>query len=650
VTADGVVTSDPKSFSRFGADSSLVGLRLRRVSAHGSTMSGSFPVLAVLRDVGSDLTVGDRIVAHGRLRPSSESDVVAVVDVDRRRVDAGPPWWWSAADRVRAGVRHSVRGPSPEARALVPALVDGDDSAVSDRVSEEFRRAGLTPLLAVSGTNLTIVLVLALAAARAIGVGRRRLIAVGLVAVVGFVLLARPEPSVLRAAAMGTVGLLAVAVGGRGGVRALATAILVLLFVDPWLSRSAGFILSACATAGILVIANPIADRFGRWMPDWLAVAISVPLAAQFSCMPALVALSGQVSLVAVVANMAAAPLVAPATIAGLVGGLTDLLHGGLALVPGTVAGWCAGGIIGIARLSASLTGAAVPWRGPWWLLLVIVPVVLLALWRVAHHPAVVVGLVLGLTVGMARPPQMGWPPAGWLMVSCDIGQGDATVLNAGGTAGILVDAGPDPLAVDGCLRRLGVRSLPLAVVTHSHADHVAGWPGAVRGRHVGIVLHGPSGGPGQPVSAGARFGVASMTLDVLWPPAGAPRPEPDDGTQMNNSSVVLRVHTHGVWLLLAGDVEPEAQSAILASGGPLAADVLKFPHHGSGRQLPAFLQAVGARIATISVGAHNDYGHPAPSALHLLRRLGTDWRRTDRDGDIAVTLRDGKLAVVTRR
>ncbi|HUP98979.1 MAG TPA: ComEC/Rec2 family competence protein [Aeromicrobium sp.] len=649
VVADAVVSSEPKRFSHFGSGSALVGLRVRRVTGEDAgTVGGSLPVLAVLRDAGRGLTVGDRVVASGRLRPSTESDVVAVLDV-RQYAAGDSPWWWSAANRVRAGVRHGVRHASPDARALVPALVDGEDDALGERVTEEFRRAGLTHLLAVSGTNLTIVLTLALAVARTAGVGRRRLIGVGLLAVAGFVLLARPEPSVLRAAAMGSVGLVAIAVGGPGGLRALSSAVLALLFIDPWLARSPGFILSVCATAGILVGVSPLAARLARWMPRWCALAISVPVSAQAACLPAIVALSGQVSIVAVAANIVAAPLVAPATVAGLGAGLVDLVHPGLAVLPGTIAGWCANGIVAVARVAADLAGAAVPWRGPWWLLLISVPVAYLTLWRIANRPTIVVGLALGLSVGMARPPQVGWPPDGWLMVSCDVGQGDATVVNAGPSSAILVDAGPDPLTVDGCLRRLGVHHLPLAVITHAHADHVVGWPGAVRGRDTGAVLHGPSGGPGRPVVAGERFRVGAISVDVLWPPVGASRPDADDGTAMNDSSVVLRVHSHGMWMLLAGDVEPEAQSAIVASGVPLRSAVLKFPHHGSGAQSPEFLRAVGAGVATISVGADNDYGHPAPSALQMLRQVHTEWHRTDLEGDIAITLRGGRLGVVTR-
>lgn len=652
VAVDAVVAEDPRHFSRFGAESSVLRLDVRRLTVSEGdprTWSGRFPVVAIVRDAGSDLSVGRHVRAHGRLQASTESDVVALLHVDRRSRSQAGAWWWTAADRVRAGVRHAVRLAPPDPGALVPALVDGDDRRLRQPVRDEFRRAGLTHLLAVSGTNLTIVLMLALAVARASGLGRCRLLAVGFVAVAGFVLLARPDPSVVRAAAMGTVGLIAVAVGGRGGLRALTTAILALLFIDPWLARSPGFVLSVCATAGILLAANPLAARLSRWMPHWCALAVAVPLAAQWACLPAVVALSGEVSMVGIAANVVAAPLVAPATIAGLVGGLLDLLHGGLALIPGTLAAWSAAGILAIAHHAAGLAGAAVPWHAPWWVLLVVLPLVGYGLWRVADQPTVVSGLAIGLSLALVSPPQAGWPPDGWLMVTCDVGQGDATVVRAGPDSAVLVDAGPDPLTVDGCLRRLHIDRLPLVVITHAHADHLNGWAGGVSGRTVGRVLRGPSGGPGGSVVAGDRFRVGSLDIEAVWPPVEASTPDRSDGTAMNNASVVLRVTARGVVLLLAGDVETEAQQAILASGAPIDADVIKFPHHGSGRQSPEFLRAVDAGIATISAGEGNDYGHPNREALEMLKQGGTAWRRTDVDGDIAIALNDGRLRVVTR-
>ncbi|MGI9085095.1 MAG: ComEC/Rec2 family competence protein, partial [Aeromicrobium sp.] len=277
---------------------------------------------------------------------------------------------------------------------------------------------------------------------------------------------------------------------------------------------------------------------------------------------------------------------------------------------------------------------------------------------RLARHPAVVVGIALGIGLGMWRPPQVGWPPDGWVMVACDVGQGDATVVDAGDGAAMLVDTGPEPAAVDRCLDRLRIDRLPVVAITHAHADHMDGWSGAVSGREVGSLLVGSTGGPSaatvatRRVASGQSFTVGRASVEVVWPSATAVGRRSSDGSAMNDASLVLRVTVPAerpVRLLLAGDIEPEAQEALLRLHPDLASDVLKVPHHGSGRQSTAFFDAVGARVATISAGEDNDYGHPAVAALQLLRDHRVAWWRTDTDGDIAVVMRDGRLSVVTR-
>ncbi len=663
-TLDVEVSRDARVFTRFGHDAGVVGVRVLRATAPGGgsgprAESGGGDTVAT-RDLATafvdgptdDLVVGRRLTMVGRLAPSDTTSEVATIDVVRRSPTRPAAWWWEASERVRAGVRNAVAHTGHDPSALVPALVDGDDQRISDEVREEFRRSGLTHLLAVSGTNLTIVLAVVLVLARSLGVPRRVLVALGMVSVAAFVLLARPDPSVVRAAAMGVVGLAALGLGSRGGVRTLSVAIVALLFIDPWLSRSLGFVLSVCATAGILLAAPPLARRLERWMPRWCALAVAVPIAAQLACTPAIAAISGEVSLVAVFANLLAGPMVAPATVAGLAGGLLDLVSAPVARIPGTVAGWCVRVILEVSHVSSSLAGASLGWSAPWWLLIVLVPLVLVALWRLARHPAVVVGLALGLGLAMWRPPQVGWPPDGWLMVACDVGQGDATVVATGDGSAMLVDVGPEPVAVDRCLDRLRIDRLPVVAITHAHADHVGGWSGAVTGRDTGLVVVGPTGGArgvesSRRVVAGQAFRVGQLWVEVVWP--GADASGGSDGSAMNDASLVLRVTVSGVRLLLTGDVEPDAQEALLRRHPDLAADVIKVPHHGSGRQSDRFFDAVGARIGTISAGEDNDYGHPAAAALRLLRDHRVAWWRTDIDGDIAVVMRDGRLSVMTR-
>jgi competence protein ComEC len=198
-------------------------------------------------------------------------------------------------------------------------------------------------------------------------------------------------------------------------------------------------------------------------------------------------------------------------------------------------------------------------------------------------------------------------------------------------------------------------------VLTHSHLDHVGGLAGVLHQRPVGRVVTSPLAEPAsghrlvlqalgargialEPVSAGQAFTAGAVRLDVLGPA----RPFRNTRSDPNNSSVVLRATIGGLRILLPGDAEVEAQDDLLLSGVDLRADILKVPHHGSAYSDPSFLQAVHARLALISVGLHNDYGHPSPLLLAELARLGVPTRRTDLDGDVAVvTDRDGALRPV---
>ncbi len=654
-TLDVQVVRDAATFTQHGQTSTVVEVLVRRVVSSRSDLRTRDHATAFLKGAPIDLVVGRRLSVRGRLMPTDSSEEAALIDVFTRGPSDRASWWWEVSEHVRDGIRHSVERTGEEQRALVPALVDGDVSAISDEIRDDFRRSGLTHLMAVSGTNLTIVLAVLLVVGKAAGVRHRGLWVLGALSIIGFVLLARPDPSVVRAAGMGVVGVAALGYGERGGVRALAWAIIGLLFIDPWLARSVGFILSVCATAGILLLAPVLARPLLRWMPRWCALALAVPLAAQLACTPAIAAISGQISLIAVVANIFAGPAVAPATIAGLLGGVASLVSLPLGHLVGEIAAACAGWILAVGHRSASLDAASLVWHGPWQLLIVIVPLVAWAIFHVASRPVLFIGLSLGLLIAIWRPPETGWPPSGWLMVACDIGQGDATVLDAGHGSAIVIDAGPEPATVDRCLDRLGIDRVLLMVFTHGHADHIAGWPGVMRGRKVDEIAIGPTGGPGgadiprHVAVSGDTFSLAGIHAEVLWPPQ-TPAVTVTDvaGSGPNNLSVVLAIKMRGVRLLLTGDIEPEAQDKLLRTGSDLHADVIKIPHHGSARQSSAFFDAVGAHIATISDGADNDYGHPAAAALQLLRQHGIQWWRTDTDGDIAVVLRDGRLSVVT--
>ena len=651
VVVDMVVSKDARQLS---SRLSVFEASVRRVDARGQQFRMRAPITVFAGGNTGRIEVGERLTAMGRLTPSERTDTSATLSASGFTRADRSAWWWSASSRVRASVVESVSRTRAGPSALIPALVQGDDQRLTERTKSDFRRSGLTHLLAVSGTNLTIVLVSVLLVGRGCGIHGRGQWILGLLSIVGFVLLARPDPSVVRAAGMGVVALSALGYGQRGGTRALSCAVIGLLLIDPWLARSIGFVLSVCATAGILILAPRWTVVLSRWMPRWCAIAIAVPTAAQLACTPVIAAISGEISLIAVVANLLAGPAVAPATVLGLLGGLVGLLSASLSHVLGFLAAIFAQWILGVGGLTASMQGASIVWGYPIWSLVALCTLMVGAVTRVFARPWLLAGLAMAMAVGFARPPDRGWPPPGWVMVACDVGQGDATVLNAGKGAAIVVDAGPDERLVDRCLKSLRVVTVPLLVFTHNHADHTVGWPGVADGRTIKMVATGPTGGPSIPkvsarqLVAGESFEIGSVAVDVLAPEPGFST-FGTDGSAMNNASVVLSVRTEGVSLLLTGDIEAEPQRALLNRLSSVHADVLKMPHHGSRVQDADFIAGLGARYATISVGAGNDYGHPAPDALTMLKSSGITPLRTDLQGDIAIVVRDGKLWAETR-
>jgi competence protein ComEC len=679
-----VTTADP-SVGAAGpgrSESLLVRATVVAVEGRGSGWLVRAPVLTIVSGAPAEgwrvSPVGSRWDVEGRLEPPDPgSGLAAVLRVRRARLAAPPGPSLRLVERVRAGLRAAVQDRGADARGLVPALVLGDTSSLPPDLEVAFKVAGLSHLTAVSGANLTLLLGFLLFAARWLRVRGWWLRGVGLLGVVVFVALCRTEPSVLRAAAMGLVALAAVGLGGgRAGTRNLAVAVLALLLLDPFLSRSYGFALSVLASAGIVWWAGRWVSSLRSWLPAVVAEAVAVPLAAQLATTPVVAQLSGTVSVVGLLANAIAGPFVGPATVLGFAAAGVSLVSGRLAGVIGFGAAWSAQPIVWVGRATAQLPGASAGWpTSAASIALLCIAAVVIGSWMglllARRWLCVLVAVVLVLA--LLRPPaQPGWPPPGWVVVACDVGQGDGLVLDLGAGRAVVIDAGPDPPAMRRCLNRLHVREVPLLVLSHFHADHIDGVSGVLDNRRIGRIwvspLASPSGGAatvrhlaaerGIPVEVptiGSTGQVGPTSWSVLGPrlPVAASA-DPDPGAESeteNDASLVVMMAVAGIRVLFTGDVEPPGQAALVAAGLDLSADVLKVPHHGSARQDPRFLAATHARFAIASAGADNDYGHPAPRTVAALTGLGATVLRTDRSGSIAVVARaDQPLVAVAQR
>jgi competence protein ComEC len=265
---------------------------------------------------GQQMSVVAKVVAPRR----SDLTVATLTASGAPTAIRGPPWYQRASAHVRAQFQQvsSQALGSPES-GLLPGMVLGDTSTLADDVKTAFRTCGLSHLTAVSGANFAIILGALLLVVRALGAGPRLSVTVLGVAIVVFVILVRPSPSVVRAAVMGAVGLLALLIRRRAqAMPALCTAIMVLLLVWPAFAVHPGFMLSVAATAGLIVVAPPIVDWLRRHhIPGGLAEVLAVAVAAQLVTLPIVVVISGQISVVAIVANLAVTLAVAPITVLG---------------------------------------------------------------------------------------------------------------------------------------------------------------------------------------------------------------------------------------------------------------------------------------------------------------------------------------------
>ena len=569
----------------------------------------------------------------------------------------------------------SVSGVTEDSAGLVAGLAIGDTSRLSSITSDTMKMVSLTHLTAVSGANCAIVVGAIYLVLRQMRLSRWLRISVSLAGLLIYVLIVGPEPSVLRAAVMASIVLVATGLGRAGAAsQSLALCVIVLLISNPWLASNFGFQLSVLATLGILQLAPALSERLKAIVPRWLAMALAVSIAAQVFCLPVLLELQPGLSTYSVPANILAEPLVAPITVLGILSCLVVPVTPWLASALTWIASLGAWLIIEIANFFASLPSATVGWpSGVTGTVLAVLVILALITWhrgpnqRARVMSALAIGLVVAAVLGSCTAQRIraaSWPPKEWVVVSCDVGQGDATIIRSAGQIA-LIDVGRKPGPVRQCLRDLGVTHLDYLVLTHFDMDHVGGLDGALAVATVdeAIVTGFQDERPAAAITwrklmqharhlteaeTGMTGSLGEFSWQVLAPNRGAPEAE-----DSNDGSVVILFKSAALNVLTLADLGEKGQMRLaaesanwLGTGFGDVPMVVKVSHHGSADQYPEFYEAIRPNIGLFSVGLGNDYGHPTARTLNLVESTGAQIHRTDLEGSISVSIEPEGLRV----
>jgi competence protein ComEC len=617
----------------------------------------------------------------GWLRPRSVHavlDAALVRSTGRRRGGVA-----GTVDGLRRRAEAALSTGVPRAQAaLLRGMALGQDEALVEGEREDFRRSGLSHLLAASGQNVVLLSALALALAAVLGVPLHARLGLVLALIALYVPLAGAGPSIQRAGIMGAAATVALLAGRPARRRhAVLLAAAVTLALNPRAVEEPGWQLSFAAVVAILLLAPGLRARLlAAHVPRGPADATALTVAATLGTAPLIALHFETTSLAALPANVLATPAVAPAmwlsllaATAGQVWPAAATIPAALAAFPAAYVSWLAhtaarapladvrAGPLEVLATALSAAGALAAWSMPR-------TERLRAPFQTAAAVTAAVIVVTAAASGVTRGRPLAPPPPGVRVSILDVGQGDATLVQHRDTA-ILVDAGPPDGGVVARLREAGVRRLAALVVTHAQSDHAGGAAAVLGAFDVGLVLDGrdgvrePTGSAMAaaarrhgvqivPALAGRRVRAGPLDLRLLWPqprPAAADGGAPGspagaaDGDDPNLRAVVAELRAGPLSVLLAADAESEVLSTLELP----PVDVLKVSHHGSDDPgLPAVLARLRPRVATISVGTGNRYGHPAPATLRALRAAGARVVRTDRDGTVRLTPIAGGLLV----
>ncbi len=637
----------------------------RVFAPHSARNPGAFDYARYLEARGIDAT---GFVKSIRLLSVREPAVLSVRTALLRRVDRLRARLLAAIDRT-----FPLTPSGRRAAAVASALLLGKRDGLEPADNLLLQEAGLSHLLAVSGFNVAVLTGALLLVLRLAGVGTRMRCATAIPVLFLYLLLNQEESSVARAVVMAVVYLAGRILWRRcDAINGLALAALILLARDPACIHDAGFQLTFLATLALVVTlpawesTRPEVRRGSRLrgrLRRWIRGTAAATLAATAVTLPLTALHFNRVAPGAVPANVIASPMMAAAFVGTLCLEAAGPLQGPLPPMIASVVTRLVDGSFAVARLVTRVPAMTYRRPTPSAPLIVLYSLGIAALSSRSCPRRGVVALSMAAdSAGHAGPLDTRAAPAGLRLTAFDVGQGESLLVETPGRSRLLVDAGGASRGgfdvgeriVSRALWSIGIARVDVVAVTHPDDDHAGGAAALVKNfgpREVWLPA-GASAWRTRPdiarlldaaAACGARVRVLQRgdearlglaLVRVLHPPPGSPA-----GVSSNERSLVLMLESCGRRALLMADAGTLTEKDL--SGADLAADLLKVGHHGSRSATSAsFLGHVRPKVAVVSCGAGNRFGHPHRIVIERLAALPARICRTDRQGAVSVTLK----------
>jgi competence protein ComEC len=657
------------------------------ISTFPFTIDGGPTVRTALHD---RVAIDERLIVRGRLGPidgprnPGEPDIGAIEAARGfsgelqharlvRRIGATHATFATLLARMRAWASRQLRThiPEPDASILAGALY-GERGTIPHDLRDDFQATGTVHILVTAGLHLGVVAAAILGLLRLASAPRTLACGIAIIVVWLYAAIAGDHVPSVRAATMISVVLIGRALGARAtSANAVAAAAIVIGIILTPDVGTMSFWLSFACVCSIVLFATPLAERFEHipLLPKPIAEALALTIATQIGVLPLTLATFFTLAPYAVIANAVVVPLVGIA----MIGGWCVLAASSLTTLAAAIGGVETRLLDAIAltvHLTAALPGARIVLAPPpAWCIALDALLTVVAAWLLHRHRsrAAATCIILGIALVTLTPRAH---PQATTLTMIDVGQGDAILVQSRTGRALLVDTGgklergttddgDSPAEAVGervvvpTLLRLGITHLDAIILTHPHGDHAGGLAPILRTLSVGMILDSGQvyGGrafndgmaearrhrvPVKIARCGDQLSFDEIRIAVLSPCTLATGGKND----VNENSIVARIDIEGTRLLFMGDAGEPTERRLVTQHADIAAHVLKVGHHGSAYATsPIFLSAVDPKIALISVGRHNLFGHPARPTLAVLARASIDVFQTDRCGAIILTI-----------